>query len=412
MSSGDVSLVDALRQEEYTGADRCLPCTIANAVIAVGLAALAKAIVSRFGSETAGRVTALVLTGLFAAAIYLRGYLVPGTPELTKRYFPDEVLRLFDKHPAGEGGTVAFDEQIAHRIEEDTASDSDDDGEDAVDIDIESTRTGNGAESADTSEDSGFHDPLDPANNESGDDTQDAAGESDFEDPLDPANSSDSTETETVESTEAGATERTGDKSEEDDDDGPEFETIEKIENHRQNAVDPEEFLQEIGAVGPCEDRDDLCLTDEFASTIEAALGGFDDREDVEMETLAELFDADVEEIEPQDREYPAYKIGRRIRKWATDGALVLDIATHQALRETSDRWMDVPLEQRADILESLRTFRESCPSCDGDVAFAEELVASCCSMYEVIAYKCQDCGQHLVELDPTKIKDGKGVET
>ena len=31
--------------------------------------------------------------------IYLRGYLVPGTPTLTKRYFPEPVLRLFDKAP-------------------------------------------------------------------------------------------------------------------------------------------------------------------------------------------------------------------------------------------------------------------------------------------------------------------------
>ncbi|WP_244531592.1 hypothetical protein [Halogranum amylolyticum] len=33
------------------------------------------------------------------AVIYLRGYLVPGTPMLTKRYFPDQVLAWFDKEP-------------------------------------------------------------------------------------------------------------------------------------------------------------------------------------------------------------------------------------------------------------------------------------------------------------------------
>jgi hypothetical protein len=31
--------------------------------------------------------------------IYLRGYLIPRTPTLTKRYFPDRVLRWFDKEP-------------------------------------------------------------------------------------------------------------------------------------------------------------------------------------------------------------------------------------------------------------------------------------------------------------------------
>jgi hypothetical protein len=39
----------------------------------------------------------IAIAGLSATIIYLRGYLVPGTPTLTKRYFPDQVLRWFDK---------------------------------------------------------------------------------------------------------------------------------------------------------------------------------------------------------------------------------------------------------------------------------------------------------------------------
>ncbi|MFC4550156.1 MULTISPECIES: hypothetical protein [Halorussus] len=42
----------------------------------------------------------------FAAAalvVYLRGYLVPGTPTLTARYLPNRVLRLFGKVPAEDG---------------------------------------------------------------------------------------------------------------------------------------------------------------------------------------------------------------------------------------------------------------------------------------------------------------------
>ncbi|MCT9096237.1 hypothetical protein [Haloarchaeobius sp. HME9146] len=39
--------------------------------------------------------------------IYLRGYLVPGTPTLTKLYLPTAVLRLFDKHePSLTAGTA------------------------------------------------------------------------------------------------------------------------------------------------------------------------------------------------------------------------------------------------------------------------------------------------------------------
>ncbi|WP_458189894.1 hypothetical protein [Haladaptatus sp. NG-WS-4] len=46
-----------------------------------------------FVTPTLG-VTFFVLS---LVAIYVRGYLVPGTPALTKRYFPDWLLRLFDK---------------------------------------------------------------------------------------------------------------------------------------------------------------------------------------------------------------------------------------------------------------------------------------------------------------------------
>ncbi|WP_327053756.1 hypothetical protein [Halomicrococcus gelatinilyticus] len=46
---------------------------------------------------------------LSLVAIYLRGYLVPGTPQLTKRYFPDWFLRYFEAHDAAgvHGGQTA-----------------------------------------------------------------------------------------------------------------------------------------------------------------------------------------------------------------------------------------------------------------------------------------------------------------
>lgn len=82
------SLYRTLRQPEYTGENRCTPCTVLNVLIAgsvsapVGLASVPLA--------------AAVFT-LSVAVIYVRGYLVPGTPTLTRTYFPDRVLRWFDK---------------------------------------------------------------------------------------------------------------------------------------------------------------------------------------------------------------------------------------------------------------------------------------------------------------------------
>ncbi|GAB7017374.1 hypothetical protein [Halostagnicola bangensis] len=82
------SILEALRQPEYTGENRCEPCTVLNLAIGAVLSVL----VAR-KSKIAGLFTAVVSI----AAIYLRGYLVPGTPTLTKRYLPQTVLEWFGK---------------------------------------------------------------------------------------------------------------------------------------------------------------------------------------------------------------------------------------------------------------------------------------------------------------------------
>ncbi|PSP22603.1 hypothetical protein BRC61_04550 [Halobacteriales archaeon QH_10_65_19] len=84
--------VERFRQPEYTGRNRCLPCTAVNAVLAGALAAVV--------GVSWRPVGGLLVLGISVAAIYLRGYLVPGTPELTQRYFPDRVLRAFGKDVA------------------------------------------------------------------------------------------------------------------------------------------------------------------------------------------------------------------------------------------------------------------------------------------------------------------------
>lgn len=80
--------LDRFRRPEYTGENRCLPCTATN----VGIAAVAGALVALVWLPAGAGVVAFGLL-----AIYLRGYLVPGTPAFTRRYFPEPVLRAFDK---------------------------------------------------------------------------------------------------------------------------------------------------------------------------------------------------------------------------------------------------------------------------------------------------------------------------
>ncbi|WP_193309659.1 hypothetical protein [Halorubrum halophilum] len=85
----DRRLFDRFRKPEYTGENRCLPCTVVN----VGIAAVGATAVG----VVAGPLLATAGFGAALGAIWLRGYLVPGTPELTKRYLPERVLRLFGK---------------------------------------------------------------------------------------------------------------------------------------------------------------------------------------------------------------------------------------------------------------------------------------------------------------------------
>ena len=90
---------EAIRAPEYTGVNRCIPCTMVNLTIAA-VVAVALAMISR---PVAGGAFVLML-GL----IYVRGYLVPGTPTLTKRYLPAPVLAAFG-HEAQTPSAADFD---------------------------------------------------------------------------------------------------------------------------------------------------------------------------------------------------------------------------------------------------------------------------------------------------------------
>jgi hypothetical protein len=94
--------LDRFRKPEYTGENRCMPCTAVNLVLAIGLAlAVQVAVLVTDGSAVLAALASALVFALAMAAIALRGYLVPGTPWITRTYFPAWVLRKFDKGPAG-----------------------------------------------------------------------------------------------------------------------------------------------------------------------------------------------------------------------------------------------------------------------------------------------------------------------
>lgn len=280
--SSSTSVVGGLRRAEHTGENRCWPCTVLN----VGLAALASAIVGLVWLPAGIAVLAVSLLG-----IYLRGYLVPGTPTVTQRYLPDRVLAAF-----------------------------------------------HGTESA-------------PA--------------------------------------EAAA------------DDG--WESVKKREYEAANRVDPEAFLLEAEAVR--ERGADLAFTDAFAKRVRRNLDEIDEQ-GVDAATVAPAFGADPGDVEWVERDYPAVRVDARIRKWPSTAALHHDLAAHRALAATADGWDAVPIEQRLGILQSLRSFSETCPACSGPIGHDRELVESCCSSGEVVTVSCEDCGARLLEI-PADTVDG-----
>ena len=75
------ALVERFKNPEYTGENRCLPCTILNTLIAV----VVSIVVGVFSLPAGG--------ALFVASvlvIFFRGYLIPGTPTLVQ-YLPERV---------------------------------------------------------------------------------------------------------------------------------------------------------------------------------------------------------------------------------------------------------------------------------------------------------------------------------
>ena len=115
------------KHPDYTGTNRCLPCTVINVVLAAVFAVAAVTALSAVGvlrSDSGAAAAGTVLLGCSILVVYVRGYLVPGTPELTKRYFPRWLLSAFGKTPSADGS--GFDPDTELRAAGLVADDGDD----------------------------------------------------------------------------------------------------------------------------------------------------------------------------------------------------------------------------------------------------------------------------------------------
>lgn len=94
--------LDQFRRPEYTGSNRCWPCTALNLVL-VALAAVWLAVRRR-------RLVGLLVAAVGVAAVVLRGYVVPYTPTIAPQLvaaspLPDDLFKT-EAAPAGERASL------------------------------------------------------------------------------------------------------------------------------------------------------------------------------------------------------------------------------------------------------------------------------------------------------------------
>lgn len=178
-----------------------------------------------------------------------------------------------------------------------------------------------------------------------------------------------------------------------------------RIRYRREHAVDPESFLEDVGAIREDETSDDLALSPRFASLIADEVDEFDAR-GVDESDIARMFGVEDDEVSVPDRPYTAYKVIHTIWNWPSEGALVLDAATDAALRSLTEEWEDVPPRQRYRILQAMRGFHDVCPLCGGSIELGDTLVQSCCSDRTVITVSCNGCDRRLLEFRSEQPRD------
>ncbi len=118
--SDPMEVLETLSDESYTGVNRCWPCTVLNLGL-VGLLAL-------FLRARKRSLLSLLVAVVGVAVVYLRGYLVPYTPEFAPRLVaispvPDEWFHGESAHDA------ATQEAMAHEERDSLAEDVELDGE-------------------------------------------------------------------------------------------------------------------------------------------------------------------------------------------------------------------------------------------------------------------------------------------
>lgn len=107
------AMIDSLRNPGYTGENRCFQCTLVNAALVLVAGIVAAVIWMPAG---------ILVVAIGFLLLYLRGYVVPKTPQLTARYLPSQVQEHFgtNSHKSIEtdGGPHISDQVDEHLADE------------------------------------------------------------------------------------------------------------------------------------------------------------------------------------------------------------------------------------------------------------------------------------------------------
>jgi hypothetical protein len=339
MSTRIADVLTEARQPEYTGENRCVPCTATNvaiaAVLAIGLAFIL--------------VTPIGVVAFLASlvVIYLRGYLVPGTPELTKRYFPPWLLALFGKEPVARNvfdvseRSATTENSNANRTAEAMANGS--------------MATANRTASEAASQDR----PAAVAA------TATAGTETTRSEPIE-GGTADGTGT-AAESLATGSTDADAEA------DGPLF----------------------AAGVVTRDESGEVVLEPSFREAWRERIESVRER-DVEPADVTKLFDAG-EARRTGERSFVLD--GSASVRWDSAAALVADVAAASLLRERLDSWAGFGKDDRTATLTGLRLFATRCPSCDGPITTEQDRVDPCCQKpHRVVSATCESCGALLAD--------------
>nr|WP_086009376.1 hypothetical protein [Natrinema versiforme] len=300
-------IVDDLKQSEYTGENRCEPCTVLN----LGIAAVASAAIAR-----KSRVGGLLAAAVSIALISLRGYLVPGTPTLTKRYLPPEVLRWFGKDP-----------------------------EPAV---------ASGLGPVDT----GSTDAIDTARSAAETDAATGPGEADD---ATADNEADATETPDADDATVAASNGGADRA------ALDLETFFREHDVLEPCSDRDDLC--------LTDDFEVAWFDEIEPLAEGTVGA-----PAAVDAFGFDADQDAFELETRGESRALLSQSRRVGRWPSRAALIADVAASRTLESWVDDWAAFGPETKGEVLNGLRMFLETCPSGGDVVMGEEVVESCCSS--------------------------------